>query len=166
MIWIRYHQCRKTSQVKAVGAVSAWCLEDYYSFTKQKWEMHGFPLVFHLALEIQANKKKAAALMLNVPVFTNNFQKLVYICSKPLVIAREINEPDSSCENMYVCYLLCRNQKSPTCLYIFILLLGSYTCKMYQEDKLMSCSHSFKTINRVFTLVLEVSVGSCMNQSE
>jgi len=45
--------------------------------------MHGFPLVFHLALEIQANKKKAAALMLNVPVFTNNFQKLVYICSKP-----------------------------------------------------------------------------------
>jgi len=38
--------------------------------------------------------------------------------------------------------------------------------KMYQEDKLMSCSHSFKIINRVFTLVLEVSVGSCMNQSE
>lgn len=66
---------------------------------------YGFPLVFGNRDSGKGKKKitEAAALMLNVPVFTNNFQKLVYICLKPWVIAREIHELDSSCENAYIC---------------------------------------------------------------
>lgn len=121
------------------------------SFTKQKWEMPWFSSRVFGSQDSSKGKKKNLYRSCSFDGVCSCFHKQLSkacLCLKPWVITREINEPDSSCENGCVCLLVIMqilyvNQKCPNYLNIFIL--GSYTCKMYLEDMLMSCFLFIKT---------------------